>query len=138
MSVMKVVIGVLILLIGWDVVTTYYGTLSIFVGTSANVSSKLSGTSLTVHVVAIIFAIALITFILSYKHILRANNAITKGTLFVAFIYDFGTSIFGTASALGVIGSRTNGSTPAQWAIIFLLAIMATSAPLLIHQVLED
>lgn len=135
---MKAVVGVLIVLIAWDVITTYYGTLSVFAGSSADVGSKLTSTPGTVHIVAIIFAIALITFILSYKHILRANNTITKGTLIVAFVYDFATSIYGTASALGVVGGGAIESTLPQWAIILLLAIMATSAPLLIHQVLED
>jgi len=120
MNITKVVISVLVVLIAWDIVTTYYGTVSIFSGSSSDVGSKLASVPAVVHIVAGIFSVGLITFILSYKHILRANNNITKGTLFVAFIYDFGTSIYG------------------KWAIILLLAIMATSAPLLIHQVLEE
>ena len=98
--------------------------------------AKLASVNGIVHIVAGIFAIGLITFILSYKHILKADNKITKGTLFVAFVYDFGASIYGTASALGVAG--TGNSTPGQWAIIILLAIMATSSPLLINQVLSE
>ena len=138
MDVMKFVIGVLVVLIGWDVVTTYYGTISLFAGSSPDVFTKLTSVPGVIHVIGIIFAVALITFVLSYKHILRANNTITKGTLFIAFIYDFGTSIYGTASAAGVNSNTTAGDNIiAQWAIILLLAIMATGAPLLIHQVME-
>jgi hypothetical protein len=135
MNTTKTIFSILIGLIIWDVFTTYYGTISIFTGTGVNIFQKLGNAPIAVQAVSLVFSVGLITFILCYKYILSANNFITKATLFIAFVYDFGTSIYGTASALGVIGSHT--STPAMWAIILLTAIMSTGAPLLLHQVKE-
>lgn len=134
MTITRIVIGVLACLIAWDVLTTYYGTLSIFTSrVSGGVWSRLGNADGVVHAVSIIFAIALITFVLSYRHIFQANNLITKGILIVAFLYDLATSIYGTASALQVSMSPT---IP-QVGIIVLLSLMATAAPLLINHVLE-
>jgi hypothetical protein len=137
MNITKMIVGVLIVLIGWDVITTYFGTVAIFAGQGDGVLKTMANAGGTIHVVAIVFAVSIITFILCYKHILRGNIWFVKGILFVIFIYDFCTSIYGTASALGVSGFGYSGTLP-QWAIIFILAVMATGAPLVIHQVLED
>lgn len=129
----KVVVGILIGLIAWDVVTTYYGTLAVFSDTSGPVLDRIAHTKPMVHIVSAIFAIAVMVFVLSYRHIFRSHNLITKGVLVGGFIYDFATSIYGTAVALEV----NRNPTPPQIAIILLLAIMATASPLLINQVLE-
>lgn len=133
MRITQTILGVLIAFICWDIITTYYGTISIFRGTG-RFFEVLADTPFEIQIVAIMFSIGLITFILSYKHILRANNLITKGLLFVAFVYDFATSIFGTYSLVSTVSIT---SVPAQGAIIFLLAGMSTASPLLIHQIME-
>lgn len=135
MSVTKFVVGVLVCLIAWDVLTTYYGTLSIFTPrTNGEVFRRLAAADGVVHLVSIIFAVGLITFVLSYRHIFQANNWITKGILVVAFLYDFATSIYGTASALPISATPT---IP-QIGIIVLLSLMATAAPLLINHLLTE
>jgi hypothetical protein len=131
----KAIMSVCLGLILWDVVTTYYGTLSIFTfGAYGNsgVFAHIFNTELIVHIVSVIFAVALICFILSYKAILRADNKITKPILIIAFIYDFTTSFYGTSEAISM-----DYNNFAQWAIVLLLAIMTTSAPLLISQIME-
>lgn len=133
MNVTKIIIGILIVFIGWDFLTTFYGTVSVFRGTG-DLSHVFFSTPLEVYIPSIIFSVGLITFILSYRHILRADNVITKGLLFVAFVYDLGTSIYGNFS---LISSGATGTGLAQWAIILLLAGMCTASPLLINQVLE-
>ena len=135
MNMTKTVIGVLCTLIAWDVVTTYYGTLSIFAPRycAEGVINRLTSTDGIVHIVAAIFAISLIVFILSYRHIFKANNLITKSILIVGFVYDFGTSVYGTSTALSV----SNSPTIPQIGIILLLSLMATASPLLINHVLE-
>lgn len=137
MSVTKFVIGIMILLIGWDTVTTYFGTVSIFTNEGDGFFSRLLNAELMVHIMAFIFSISIVTFILCYKHILRGDIVYIKGVLLVVFLYDFATSIYGTATAVGVFGYRGNG-TFAEWAIILMLSVMATGAPLVIHQILED
>lgn len=133
MNVTKIIIGILIVFIGWDFLTTFYGTVSIFRGTGG-LGHVFFNTPIEVFIPSIIFAVGLITFILSYRHILRANNIITKGLLFVAFVYDLGTSIYGNFS---LISSGSTQTSIASWAIILLLAGMCTASPLLINQVVE-
>ena len=115
-------------------ITTYYGTLSIFVGNYPHgVFDRIFGTDMMVHVVSIIFAISLIAFILSYRSILKSSNKITIPILVIAFIYDFSTSFYGTAEAIGMDYDNVS-----QWAIVLLLAVMTTSSPLLINQIVSD
>lgn len=120
-------------LVIWDVLTTYYGTLSLFTGTGYDVSDRLRSAEQFQHIVSIIFSVALIVFILSYRIIFDSQNMITRGILVVGFLYDFATSFYGNGEAVGM-----NYSDPKQIAIILLLAIMTTSAPILINQVIED
>ena len=126
-------IAILIMLIAWDVATTYYGTLSIFSTGGAGVLDRVFQTDFFIHLVSLVFAIGLIVFILAYRIILNSQNKITMGILGVAFLYDFGTSFYGTSQAVGM----KEPNIP-QLAIVFLLSIMCTSAPLLIGQIYED
>lgn len=128
----KIVVGVILVLLAWDFFTTYFGTVSIF-NAGDGVADTLAKNDIFVHLGALIFALGLDVFIVSYKIILRADNNITKGTLFVAFIYDFATSAYGTAQAMG-----GGADSVAQLAIVILFALMTTGAPLLITQVMED
>lgn len=135
MSVTKIVMAVLITLTCWDVVTSYYGAVSIFVGFSTDINRNLSVATPAQHVSALLMAIILITYILSYRHILRGKNAITTGILYVGFVIDFLTSLYGTASATI---PTTGQSNILQWGIVAFLSIAATASPILINQVLSD
>jgi len=107
----NVLISILIVLIGWDVLTTYYGTLSILLQGSgmqlaANVMDRLGQGDVFMHLISLVFAIGLIVFILAYRIILNAQNKITLGILGVGFLYDFGTSFYGTLQRL-ISGRRS-------------------------------
>lgn len=131
----NVLLIVLIGLIGWDIMTTYYGTLSIFSEGQTGVFNRIFSTDFFIHLVSLVFAIGLIVFILAYRIILNSENKITFAILVVAFLYDFGTSFYGTSQAVGLDSGDGN---PFQYAIIFLLAIMCTASPLLIGQIYDD
>lgn len=134
----NVLISVLIVLIGWDVLTTYYGTLTIFIqGSGVNpqkevIARVLQGDTF-IHLVSLIFAIGLIVFILAYRIILNSQNKITMGILGIGFLYDFGTSFYGTLQA-----AKQFDPTFPVVAIVTLVAAICTSAPLLIGQIIED
>jgi len=134
----NVLISILIVLIGWDVLTTYYGTLSILLQGSgmqlaANVMDRLGQGDVFMHLISLVFAIGLIVFILAYRIILNAQNKITLGILGVGFLYDFGTSFYGTLQA----GRQFEPTLPVL-AIIGLFALICTSAPLLIGHIYEQ
>jgi len=131
---------VLIGFIGWDVATTYYGTLSIFVEGNMTISVKLSYADNVTHIVAGIFSVGLIVFILSYKIIFNAENAITKTILILAFVYDISTSFYGVGEMLH-INYDFFKFVRADWVkffVVSLLAVMTTASPLLISHIVED
>lgn len=131
----KFLIGVIIILVGWDFFTTYLGTLGLFAPYRGvrGVFAIIENSTGFAHIGSLIFALALDTFIVCYKIILRADNNVTKPLLYIAFVYDFATSAFGCIVAMG--GS---GQNILQWAIVIFFALMTTAAPLLAVQILED
>lgn len=130
----NVIVGILVGLIAWDVVTTYYGTLSIFYsGHEEGVIARIIDSEGFAHIVSLIFAIALIAFILSHRIIFDAENKITIGILLVAFVYDFATSFYGTGEAVNMAYDNIP-----QMFIIILLAVMTTASPLLITHVVDQ
>ncbi|NQX99268.1 MAG: hypothetical protein HRT73_15525, partial [Flavobacteriales bacterium] len=71
MNTKAVTLGLLIILVIWDVLTTYYGTYQIFtLGGKSNTDNNI------IHFVSGLFAVAIIVFILSYRTIFRANNGV--------------------------------------------------------------
>lgn len=134
MAVTKFVLAVLIALTSWDVVTTYYGAVSVFVGFNTDVGANLGAATPAQHLTALLIAITLITIVLCYKIILRNKNSITTSILYVGFVIDFLTSLYGTASA--TISTVGEGAI-LQWGLVIFLSIASTAGPILIHQVLE-
>ena len=129
----NVILSILIGLVLWDIATTYYGTLSIFSDRGDGIIERIQASPGFVHIVSIVFAVALISFVLAYRIILNARNKITVGVLGVAFMYDFATSFYGTAEA----AQLKQGNIP-QLLIVLLLSIMCTAAPLLISHIFEQ
>jgi len=124
----------------WDVATTYMGTVALFTNSRADMFTRITQAPFFVHVVSALFAMGLIVFILSYKPIMRGQG-ITKPILYVAFIYDFATSFYGTSEALRVQYANSGAGFQlenAQLAVILLISIMATSAPILMSQTIND
>jgi hypothetical protein len=135
MQITKIIVSALVVFICWDVVTTYYGAVSSFTSDySGDVMQTLSNATTVQHVTSILIASMLIILILCYKKIFIAKNKITLGLLYVGFALDFVTSLYGTASATNSIAT---GGNALSWILVVFLSLGATSAPLLIHQVLE-
>lgn len=135
MDINRIIVGVLVLFIGWDVTTTYYGAISSFTGRfSVDVVDNLSKATPAQHATSLLVAIMLIILILLYKHIFASKNKITLALLYTGFAIDFITSLYGTASATGVIAS---GGNALSWILVLFLSLGATASPLLIHQVME-
>jgi len=116
--------GILIVclsLIGWDVFTTYYGTLSIFTPDASHYTfwERIVSAPIFIQILSVLFSLSLIMMIIGYKAILRADNKVTKPLLFVAFIYDFGTSIYGTSQAADLSNQNSGG-----WAIVLLFSCL--------------
>lgn len=129
-----------LLFIFWDVATTYMGTVALFTPSGGDMFFRIKNAPIFVHVVAGLFAVGLIVFILAYKQIMRAGG-ITKPILYVCFVYDFATSFYGTKEALLVQYNASGGFVQlgtAQLAVILLISIMATSAPILMSQIIND
>lgn len=134
MTVTKFVLAVLIALTSWDVVTTYYGAISVFVGFSTDVGSNLASATIAQHVTSLLIAITLITIVLCYKIILQNKNIITTSILYTGFAIDFLTSLYGTASATISLGAQ---GEILQWGLVIFLSIASTAGPILIHQVVS-
>lgn len=141
----KNIVYVVFALIAWDALTTYYGTLSIFVGSGEmSVWQKLATADVVKHAVALVFTVALLSFVLCHHIIFKQKNDFTKGIVFTAFAYDFATSFYGTAKAVGVRDgvfsnpSTASGQDVAMVLIVLLLSVMCTSASILLVQILDD
>lgn len=136
MDINRIIVSVLVMFIGWDVTTTYYGAISSFTGNfSTDVFSNLKNATLAQHATSFLVAVMLIILILLYKHIFQSKNKITLSLLYVGFALDFVTSLYGTASATGVIYT---GGNALSWVLVLFLSLGATASPLLIHQVMES
>ena len=134
-SVTKIIVYILIALTVWDGLTTYYGVLSLYVGFDNNVLGNLSAANAAQHITSLIVAVASVTVIICYRHILNYRNSLTRFILYCVFFIDFLTSFYGTASATI---TTTTGIEGLQWAIVALLAVITTAAPIFLHQVMES
>jgi len=128
----RILISILIGAVGWDVLTTYYGTIAIFVdsGFSRTPLQVIQSANIFQHAIGVVFAVFLATFILAYRAILDGGNPVTKPLLFIGFIYDFATSFFGTLKASG---SDNGGAI----AIVILLSLLASASPILITNIID-
>ena len=124
----------LIALASWDVVKTYYGAVSVFVGFNTDLGPNLTRATPAHNITAVLVAVTLITIVLCYKITLRNKNTIATSILFVGFITDFLTSLQGTAATtISTVGERAI----LQWGLVIFLSTASTACPILIHQVLE-
>lgn len=135
LNVTKIILGILIALTVWDVLTTYYGTLSAFAGFDNNIMQNLGRANGAQHITSLLFAVAVVTLIICYRHILKFRNWFTRFILYAAFFIDFVTSFYGTASATISVSTGVEGL---QWVIVTILAIITTAAPIFLHQVMES
>ena len=121
-----------LVLIIWDVFTTYYGTLVILDERNypKDFIEMIQIAPLFNHIIGVLFALSIVIIIFCHKAILKSGNKLLKPLLYVAFIYDFGTSIIGTVSASNISYTNYVGL-----GVIVFFAVIVASSPIIITRI---
>lgn len=123
---LKFIAGLLIALMTWDVLTTYYGIISFFSPTNGEVIEKIKSANMFVHITAMLCALGVMAIIMLHKSLWGSGQTIKRGVLIVAMLYDFLTAWNGTAQATNF----EQGNAP-QFLTITLIALLCTASPIL-------
>lgn len=131
MDLRKVLLGLALVFMTWDLLTTFYGTLLIFLpydGEAIGVLSTISyafSTNIFVVVFAIILALMFDMLLIMHSQIMSTKNPYLMGFLAVGFVYDFATTVFGTAEVINMDYNYIS-----QWFLVIFFAVGSAAGPI--------
>lgn len=133
-TIKKPIVIFLFFLIIWDVLTTYYGTISIFTYHSS-LLDRLSNAPFVAHVVGVVFACSIITCIALTEKLWSGWKSTfwSKAVILTAFTYDFFTSVYGTKEAIPNFSGNIQ-----QWLVVVFLSVLSTASPLLLQHAFDE